>query len=71
MRLAALGGVVGLAAALALTRFLRRMLYGIQPTDPASFALVTLILAAIALAACWIPARRAARVDPMSALRTE
>jgi putative ABC transport system permease protein len=71
MRLAALGGVVGLAAALALTRFLRRMLYGIQPTDPASFALVTFILAAIALAACWIPARRAARVDPMSALRTE
>jgi putative ABC transport system permease protein len=71
MRLASVGGAAGLAAAFVVTPFLRRLMFGVQPTDPTSFVLVTLLLAAVALAACWIPARRASRVDPMIALRTE
>jgi putative ABC transport system permease protein len=71
MRLASLGGAAGLAAAFVVTPFLRRLMFGVQPTDPTSFVLVTILLAAVALTACWIPARRASRVDPMIALRTE
>jgi putative ABC transport system permease protein len=70
-RLAALGGALGLLAALALTRLMESLLFGVSPTDPASFAAVVAFLFACALLGCWLPARRAARVDPVIALRYE
>ena len=67
-----LAGVgLGLAGALALTRLLRALLFEVTPTDPITFAVVSLLLAAAALLACYIPARRAARIDPLAALRSE
>ena len=71
MLLAAVGTVAGIAGALALTRFLSSLLYGIKPADLATFTAVAGLVAMVALAACYIPARRAARVDPMTALRHE
>jgi putative ABC transport system permease protein len=71
LRLAVAGIVFGAAASLALAGLLRSMLYGIAPSDPATFIGATLVLLMVALAACWIPARRATRVDPMIALRYE
>jgi predicted permease len=66
-----IGALVGIPGALAATRLLRTLLYGIGPTDPAAFATAVSILVAVTLAACWAPARRAARIDPMEALRHE
>ena len=71
LRLAALGSLLGLTAALALMRLLGAILPGIPGQDPLMLALVVFLLAAVAALACWMPARRATRVDPIIALRTE
>jgi putative ABC transport system permease protein len=69
--LALVGGVLGVAGALALTRLIQGMLFGITPTDPATFGIVLALFVAVALAACYVPAQRASRIDPMTALRTD
>jgi macrolide transport system ATP-binding/permease protein len=71
MKLVLIGIVIGLAGAFAVTRAVSNLLFGVGATDPVTFAGVAILLAAVALLACWIPARRAAKVDPLIALRTE
>jgi predicted permease len=71
MKLAAIGMAAGLIAALALTRLMAGLLYGVRPADPATLTAVALLLGGIALLACYIPARRATAVDPVVALRCE
>ncbi len=71
LKLALAGVGIGIAGGLALTHFLSSMLYGVRPTDPLTFIAVALILIAVGLLACYIPARRATKVDPMVALRYE
>ncbi len=71
MTLVVAGLVLGLAGALALTRVIAGLLYGVQPTDPVTFVAVSVLLAAVALAATWLPAHRAMQVDPAVALRYE
>ena len=71
MALAAIGLVTGVAVALGLTRWMSRLLFGVRPTDPLTFLAVAAVLAAVALAACYLPARRATRVNPVEALRHE
>jgi ABC-type antimicrobial peptide transport system permease subunit len=71
MMLALIGSVIGIAGALLLSRVMRSQLFGVQPTDPATFVAGTCGLMIVVLAASYIPARRAMRVDPMVALRYE
>ena len=69
--LAGLGVAVGLTAAAGLTRLMASLLFGVSPLDPVTFGAVAVALSAVALLASWLPARRAARVDPVVALRFE
>jgi putative ABC transport system permease protein len=65
------GLALGIVGVLALTRLMTGMLYGVRPTDPATLVAVTVLFALIASVACWIPARRAAALEPMDAMRNE
>jgi ABC-type antimicrobial peptide transport system permease subunit len=71
MKLTFLGIVLGAASALALTRFLTSLLVGVSPADPLTFATLAVLFSLVALLACYLPARRAAKIDPMLALRHE
>ena len=71
LKLAVIGSAIGLVGALTTTRLVLRLLYGISPIDPVTFAGVSVLLAVVAMLASWLPARRAAKVDPMEALRHE
>jgi len=71
MWLALLGLAIGVAGALVLTRLMSSVLYGVSATDVVTFAGVTLLLGLVVLIACYLPARRAAKVDPMIALRCD
>ena len=71
VKLAAIGVLIGVGGAFAITRVMATLLIGVKATDPTTFVIVALLLTAIATLACFVPARRAARVDPMLAIRTE
>jgi ABC-type antimicrobial peptide transport system permease subunit len=71
LKLTLAGLALGTVGAFALTRFIAPFLYGVTATDPLTFVMISIALAGAALLACWIPARRATRVDPIVALRCE
>jgi putative ABC transport system permease protein len=70
-RLVGIGLGIGVLAALGVTRFLQGMLYDVKPSDPVLLLEATALMGFVALAACWFPARRAARIDPLVALRED
>jgi putative ABC transport system permease protein len=71
MRLTLVGIALGLMGAFALTGLMKNLLFDVRPTDPVTFIAIALLLTFVALLACWIPARRATKVDPMEALKFE
>jgi len=71
LKLTLIGVVIGLAAAFALTRWMESLLFGVRPTDPLTFGVIAAVLLCVSLLACWTPARRATKVDPMTALRID
>ena len=71
LRIVAAGVILGLAGAFAVTRVLQTFLFGVTPTDPIAFTVVTLLLMTVGMTAAWLPARRATRIDPVAALRAE
>jgi predicted permease len=71
MKPALVGMIIGLLASFALTRLIKNLLFGVSATDPATFVLISILLGGVALMACWIPAQRATKIDPMIALRCE
>jgi ABC-type antimicrobial peptide transport system permease subunit len=71
LTMAGIGIAIGIAGAFGAARLLSSLLYGITPTDPLTFVIAPAVLLAVAAVACWIPARRAARIDPMLALRQD
>jgi putative ABC transport system permease protein len=71
LKLTAIGVAIGLPASLAITQLMKNLLYGVSPADPLTFLGVPLLLTFVAMIACWIPARRAAKTDPMTTLRQE
>ena len=71
LRIVVAGVIIGLAGAAGVTRVLQRFLFGVTPTDPIAFTVVTLLLMAVGLMAAWLPARRATKIDPCAALRAE
>jgi putative ABC transport system permease protein len=71
MLLVAISIAIGLVGAFMATRFLSSMLYGVAAWDPITFASITMLIACVAFLACWLPARRAARVDPVIALHAD
>ena len=71
LALTLIGIVVGMAGAFGLTRLMDSLLFGVTPTDPLTFAIVAILFGAVTLLACYLPARRATKVDPMVALRCE
>jgi putative ABC transport system permease protein len=70
-RLSLAGLALGIAIALAVTRLLKSTLFGVTPTDVSTYAVVVVLMLAVGLVACYLPARRAARVDPLTAIRAE
>jgi ABC-type antimicrobial peptide transport system permease subunit len=71
MKMTITGVAIGLLAAFGLTRLMTKMLFGVSATDPATFVLISLLLMFVALLACYVPARKATKVDPLIALRSE
>ena len=71
MRPIAVGLLVGVVTAIGVTRFMSKLLFHVRPLDPVTFVVMTVVLAAVGLLACWIPAARASRIDPLTSLRTE